>query len=243
MPPPKAPKVTCSGGNLTISADNSTLGAILTAVHTCTGVQIDIPDAASSRRTFEELGPGPERQILESLLSGTDLNFVIGSSDDNPQKIASVMLMARTTEATGGSANDTSLAGLSPARRAWKQSVQTNKLHSPTPIEETHTETDEAADAPVKEESAATPAVNTAMNTNPVPVSDAPPSPTPAPEAPQAPAETVVTPAQNLAAETSAPVNPALNSDKSTAEKITDMQQMFAQRRQLNQNQNSATPQ
>jgi hypothetical protein len=40
------------------------------------------------------------------------------------------------------------------------------------------------------------------------------------------------------AAEAPSGANPALTEDKSTSERISDMQQMFQQRRQMNQNQN-----
>src|SRR5271167_1486183 len=60
MAPPKPPKVTCAGDQLTIIAINSTLGSVLAAVHDCTGVQVDIPSGAVGSRVFEELGPGPE---------------------------------------------------------------------------------------------------------------------------------------------------------------------------------------
>lgn len=115
--PPKAPKVTCDGDQLTISANNSTLGSVLAAVHACIGIQIDIPAGAGGGRTFEQLGPGPERQVLESLLSGTDFNYVIGSSDEDPGKVETVLLMERTTEvAANAPPSDRSL---SPARRLW----------------------------------------------------------------------------------------------------------------------------
>jgi hypothetical protein len=239
MPPPKTPKVTCSGGNLSISADNSTLGAILTAVRACTGVQIDIPESAAGRRTFEELGPGPERQVLESLLSGTDLNFVIESSDDNPQKIASVLLMAQTKDTKAPPASDTSLAGLSPNRRAWMHTVQVNKQHASSLEDESQADPSEVADVTAKDDSAATPVSSPAVSATPAPVSDTASS-SPPPEAPVAPVESA--PASTLTSSNS-PVNPALNSDKSTSERISDMQQMFEQRRTLNQSQSTTTPQ
>lgn len=240
MPLPKAPKVTCTGDNLSISADNSTLGAILTAVRACTGVQIDIPDSAAGRRTFEELGPGPERQVLESLLSGTDLNFVIESSDDNPQKIASVLLMAQTKDATGLPASDTSLAGLSPGRRAWAQRVQINKQHASSLEDETQTETNEAPDVPAKDDSTAAPASSSTASATPAPANDTASS-SPTTEAPIAPAESAS--ASSALTSSNSPVNPALSSDKSTSERITDMQQMFEQRKQLNQSQSTPAPQ
>jgi hypothetical protein len=41
---------------LTIIADNSTLGGVLAAVHSCIGVQVDIPEGAAGKRVFENLG-------------------------------------------------------------------------------------------------------------------------------------------------------------------------------------------
>jgi len=93
--PARTPKVTCAGDQLTISANNATLGSVLAAVHACIGIQIDIPEGAGKSRTFEELGPGPEREVLEELLSGTGFNYVIGSSDADPGKIETILLMER----------------------------------------------------------------------------------------------------------------------------------------------------
>jgi len=77
--PPKPPKVSCHGDQITISADNSTLDAILFAVRGCTGAHIDVPGDAGRVRSFEELGPGPVREVLDQLLSGTPYNYVIQS--------------------------------------------------------------------------------------------------------------------------------------------------------------------
>jgi hypothetical protein len=96
--PPKAPKVTCHGDELTISADNSNLDAILAAVKGCTGARIDMPEGASRIRSFEELGPGPVREVLDQLLSGTPYNYVIQSSEANPLKVEQVLLSMRTDE-------------------------------------------------------------------------------------------------------------------------------------------------
>ena len=90
--PPKPPKVTCHGEQLTISADNSTLDAILAGVRGCTGARIDVPSDAGRIRSFEELGPGPVREVLDQLLSGTPYNYVIQSSEANPLKVEQVLL-------------------------------------------------------------------------------------------------------------------------------------------------------
>ncbi len=245
--PPKAPKVTCDGGQLRISADNSTLGSVLAAVHACIGVLIDIPAGAGGQRTFEELGPGPEREVLESLLSGTDFNYVIGSSDADPQKIETVLLMQRTNElATNAPSTDRTLT---PARRAWMESRQ-NFKRAGTTGEEAPQVADEPAETPAaSDDVAAAPEATENSNANATqtqtPATDAA-SPAADPPVPAAPQDnSLVAPAAAVSEmqPASSATNTALESGKTTAERITDMQQMFQQRRQMTQGQNSTTTQ
>ena len=237
--PPKAPKVTCDGDQLTISANNATLGSVLAAVHACIGVQIDIPSGAGGGRTFEELGPGPARQVLETLLSGTDFNYVIGSSDADPGKIETVLLLERKTEVAANAAPiDRSTAA---GRRAWMESMR-NASRSGRTAEEVSQPTDEPAETSAVEDAPATPALAAAppadatnANAGQPPASDTPAAPVAdAPPAPPAAAEMIVAPSSGSPApELSPSVGMAPDSGKSTADRISEMQQMFAQRRQI----------
>jgi len=230
MAPPKAPKVTCVGDQLTISADNSTLGGVLAAVHTCTGVKVDIPDGAAGSRVFEELGPGPARQVLESLLSGTDFNYVIGSSDADPQKVETVLLMMRTTDdAPASEAGDRTMT---PVRRAWLQ-AQRNRRSSAPSGDESGPAAEEPSAVPAADDAATAPADSGKANGTQTPPGD---TPTPAADAPVTPDGSIAAPVPTT--DSSSGANPALTSDKSTEERISDMQQMFEQRRHMNQNQN-----
>ena len=100
---PGALKVSFDDNQLTIVADNSTLSEILAAVHTRTGAEVDVPPSASGERIpTVRLGPGPAGQVLASLLSWTDFDYVIQASDTDPLKIQSVLLLARSkTPVTG----------------------------------------------------------------------------------------------------------------------------------------------
>ena len=242
MAPPKTPKVSCSGDQLTISADNATLGGVLAAVHTCTGVQVEIPEGATESRVFGELGPGPARQVLESLLSGTEFNFVIGSSNTDPQKIETILLMPRPVETA--SAHDTATdRSMTAARRAWLQGRQ-NRSAS-LPADEPQMDPDEAPSTVEPKDVPAPPVENPSAAPGQIPANDqpsaAPEAPSPAVEgvSPAAPAP----PTSNPESPTSA--SPNSNPGASTEQKITDMQQLFQQRRQMNQNQsqNPASPQ
>jgi hypothetical protein len=99
---PRTLSVTYYGEQLTIVADNSTLSDILEAVHARTGAEIDAPASASRKpMAAVRLGPGPARAVLASLLSWTNFDYIIQSSDANSQGIQRVLLVARSETRTG----------------------------------------------------------------------------------------------------------------------------------------------
>ena len=64
-----------------------------------------------------ELGPGPARQILASLLSDSNFDYLIQASDADPEKIQSVLLMPREkkgTEAAARAARGPNVAAVAP---------------------------------------------------------------------------------------------------------------------------------
>jgi hypothetical protein len=229
LAPPKAPKVTCDGNQLTIIADNSTLGGVLAAVHSCIGVQVDIPEGAAGKRVFENLGPGPSREVLESLLNGTDLNFAIGSSATDPQKVDSILLMLRPTKTLASAVAD---HALTPARRAGIQTRQ-NERRSSAPGDDNNQAAAETTDYPAAEDAAAKPADTAKPDSIQAPSGDSAP---PASDTPAASTDGAKSPATDAAPTTDAPAS----QDKSIGEKIADMQQMYQQRRQITQTQNQS---
>jgi hypothetical protein len=109
--PPKVPQVYWDGKQLTINSDNSTLADILTAIRNLTGAELDIPTTASRERFAARLGPGPAREVLSTLLSWSDFDYVIQASDANPAGVHSVLLAPRGKNndvmvAKGGSAEN-----------------------------------------------------------------------------------------------------------------------------------------
>jgi hypothetical protein len=230
--PPRPPKVSCRGDQITISADNSTLDAILVAVKGCTGARIDMPADAGRIRSFEELGPGPVRQILDQLLSGTPYNYVIQSSEANPLKVEQVMLSMRTDDGgkPGASTAISTDIPMTAGRRAW-QKMQ--KFDKPDPsmlnADGTMVEMDAASPAEEANGNASAPPAE-ASNAPAASSSDAPPV-----EAAAAPA-----PAATLTPVAKPIVDPSSGADSSKAiqDRIAAMQQMFAQRQQMMQKQN-----
>jgi hypothetical protein len=92
--PATPPQVAYNGGLLTITADNSTLGDILRAVHRQTGASVDVPGNATER-VVGSFGPGPARDVVASLLNGSHFNYVLVGSETNPTGLDRVVLISK----------------------------------------------------------------------------------------------------------------------------------------------------
>ena len=220
--PPNPPKVTCEGGKLTISAANSTLGAVLSAIRTCTGAEVEVPEGARGERLFAELGPGPIRTVLADFLSSTDFNYVIKASPTDPLKVQMVLLNLRTGDSTIAAAPEVANDGdgnMSTNRRAWQEARHNYELSVSPPNEEPIQPADTAPSASPPAETPTTPA-----NTTPAGVEPGSVSP-PAVSAPPTP-ESEISP-------TSPGSGSTPSQGKSTQEMISDMQRLFEQRKQM----------
>ena len=94
--PATPPQVAFSNGQLTINAQNSTLGDILRAVRNQTGAAVDVPGNATER-VAGNFGPGPARDVLSSLLNGSHFNYVLLGSATNPNALDRVMLIVKSS--------------------------------------------------------------------------------------------------------------------------------------------------
>ena len=108
---PVPPQVTYDGGQLTISAPNSTLADILSAVRVRVGTKVEFPSNASQERVAIQLGPGNPRAVLTQLLQGSPFDYILLGSEQDPNAVTELMLMRReaggttTTAATGNIPN------------------------------------------------------------------------------------------------------------------------------------------
>ena len=100
--PEHAPGIEWDGKLLTIDAENSSLADIMLGIRSRTGASIDMPASTSRERIAVHLGPAPIREVLSSLLYGTDFNYVIQSSEDDDSALGKVILIARDDSGQGG---------------------------------------------------------------------------------------------------------------------------------------------
>jgi len=91
----QAPVISWDGKQLTIDAENTSLSEILLAIRARTGASIEMPPSTSSERVAVHMGPAPVREVLSSLLYGTDFNYVIQSSDRDEEGLGKVIITAR----------------------------------------------------------------------------------------------------------------------------------------------------
>ncbi len=75
-PPKPAVTVTFENGLLRIRAERATLAQVLFEVHRQTQAEIAIPAGAEQEEVFADLGPAPSRDVLASLLNGSQYNFI-----------------------------------------------------------------------------------------------------------------------------------------------------------------------
>jgi hypothetical protein len=97
---PVAPQVTYSGGQLTISAANSTLADILSAVRTRLGARVDFPQTAAQERVAVQLGPGSPRDVLAQLLHGSPFDYILLGSDQDPRAVTDILITRRQAGTT-----------------------------------------------------------------------------------------------------------------------------------------------
>jgi hypothetical protein len=89
--------VTYENGELTIIAQNAALGDVLRAVCGLIGAELDSP-SEPSEPILGILGPGPVREVLASLLKGSDFNYVMQASDADPKVLARVIIVPKTQD-------------------------------------------------------------------------------------------------------------------------------------------------
>jgi hypothetical protein len=87
-----SPKITYLNGQLTIHAQDASLGDVLRAVSVKTGAVIEFPSDRAQEHLFANAGPGPVREVLSSVLNGSHFNYVMLASPTNPNILQRMIL-------------------------------------------------------------------------------------------------------------------------------------------------------
>jgi hypothetical protein len=104
--PLKQPVISWDGKLLTIDAENSALSDILLGIRARTGASVEMPPNTASEHVAVHLGPAPIRDVISSLLYGTDYDYIVQASDSDPDGLRAVILTLREKDG-----NDVKVAG------------------------------------------------------------------------------------------------------------------------------------
>lgn len=116
--PAVPPRVSYSNGQLTVVAENSTLGDVLNAIHNITGMQIETTGANATDRVAAKIGPGSVRDVLLAVLQGSRYDYILLGSVNNPDQIERVILTPKTGGANSAEAQGGTAVGSAPPRQA-----------------------------------------------------------------------------------------------------------------------------
>ena len=242
--PARVPQVLWDGKQLSIKCENSTLSDILTAVRIRTGALIEVPSSAAVERVTTNLGPASAREVLASLLSGSEFDYIIQASETNEAWVGSVILaprgkvdgviVAATPSASGVGGMPGHFDSGQPILEIPPGSVPENSSSS-----EAATGSDTAEPSPGAGSAVAEPA-----SANPQPPIDA--------DAQTAPPDPALADAggslegadRPVAVQPVAPSSAASGASQppSTPQTAQDLQRMYQQRRQIQTQQNQTIP-
>jgi hypothetical protein len=124
--PPAPPQVTFRNGLLTVNAVNSTLASLLTAIRNKTGIEFEGAELASQDRVAISMGPATEGEVLASILSGSNLDYVVMGRPDSPTIVQKVLLTRRSRPGAATVANGQPPAANKPPQEGEEEAVDEN---------------------------------------------------------------------------------------------------------------------
>jgi hypothetical protein len=98
--PSVPPRISFQQGQLTVIAENSTLGDVFGAIRNATGIKIETQGGPSGDRVAAKIGPAPTREVLLSLLQGSRYDYVMLGSLNDPEQVERVILTPKTAGGT-----------------------------------------------------------------------------------------------------------------------------------------------
>ena len=98
--PPVPPQVTFRNGMLTVQAINSTMSSLLQAIRGKTGIQFEGGENSPDRVAIS-VGPAPEGEVLSSIFTGSNFDYVVVDRQDSPGIVQRVILTPRARGGAG----------------------------------------------------------------------------------------------------------------------------------------------
>lgn len=119
--PPTPPQVIYRDGMLTVVANNSTLGDILSQVRLKTGASIEYPPTLSQERVVATIGPAPAPQVLAALLNGSRFDYILLGANGRPDLLQKAIITSKDGGGVIASSAAPAVAVPQPRRGAGAQ--------------------------------------------------------------------------------------------------------------------------
>ncbi|HUR36395.1 MAG TPA: hypothetical protein VM009_01170, partial [Terriglobales bacterium] len=97
-------RVSYQSGILTIVAENSTMADVISQVRAATGIKIETVGGPSGERIAVRIGPAPVRDVLLSLVQGSQYDFIILGVEGQPNAVERMILTPKSGSGTIASA-------------------------------------------------------------------------------------------------------------------------------------------
>jgi len=239
------PDVSWDGKLLTVDTENSTLNEILLAVRAQTGATVEIPPSASTEHVALHIGPAPVRDVISTLLYGTNYDYVIQAADDDPDGLRAVIVTLRGKGEDMLSADTTVTVPSGPGVRMMKGYAAPGKpafqadaeaALSDSPAIDTPAPTDSASATPPAGSDQAAPAATDAAAANTADPSTTPATSADADSSPSVDSMPLTSRTSTAALTASEPVG----DPSSMSHMVQDLQRMYQQRQQIQAQQNQA---
>jgi len=94
-PASAAPITQVTDGKVTIKANGQDFASVLESVRTATGFTVEMPSTIESEPVFLDIGPTSVTEALVAVLSGTNYNYIIVGSEQDPQTVKRLILTER----------------------------------------------------------------------------------------------------------------------------------------------------
>lgn len=95
---PSPPRIAYTSGKLTVTANNSTLREVLDGIHAAVGTNVDVQGGSLDSRVFGEFGPATPYAVMQQVLRGSGVGYILIAPPTDPGAVQSVIVTANASQ-------------------------------------------------------------------------------------------------------------------------------------------------